>query len=83
MPIDEPTDSEEALALKAALREALGELDFEALAAGILGVTEETTTGVHRLYEMHRGGNLLFGAINVNDSVTKSKFDTSTAAATP
>jgi adenosylhomocysteinase len=45
------------------------------LAAGIRGVTEETTTGVHRLYEMHRAGALLFAAINVNDSVTKSKFD--------
>ena len=41
----------------------------------ILGVTEETTTGVHRLYEMHAAGKLLFPAINVNDSVTKSKFD--------
>jgi adenosylhomocysteinase len=45
------------------------------VAAGILGVTEETTTGVHRLYEMHKAGTLLFPAINVNDSVTKSKFD--------
>jgi adenosylhomocysteinase len=45
------------------------------LAAGIKGVTEETTTGVHRLYEMYRAGTLLFPAINVNDSVTKSKFD--------
>jgi len=45
------------------------------LAAGIQGVTEETTTGVHRLYDMHRQGTLLFPAINVNDSVTKSKFD--------
>jgi adenosylhomocysteinase len=45
------------------------------IAAGIRGVTEETTTGVHRLYEMHRDGTLLFPAINVNDSVTKSKFD--------
>ncbi|GGM87090.1 adenosylhomocysteinase [Thermopolyspora flexuosa] len=44
-------------------------------AAGIKGVTEETTTGVHRLYEMERNGTLLFPAINVNDSVTKSKFD--------
>jgi adenosylhomocysteinase len=42
---------------------------------GILGVTEETTTGVHRLYELHRDGKLLFPAINVNDSITKSKFD--------
>jgi adenosylhomocysteinase len=41
----------------------------------IIGVTEETTTGVHRLYEMARAGTLLFPAINVNDSVTKSKFD--------
>ena len=45
------------------------------IAEPILGVTEETTTGVHRLYEMMRGGELLFPAINVNDSVTKSKFD--------
>ena len=45
------------------------------LANGIKGVTEETTTGVHRLYEMMREGSLLFPAINVNDSVTKSKFD--------
>ena len=45
------------------------------MAAGIEGVTEETTTGVHRLYEMHSQGTLLFPAINVNDSVTKSKFD--------
>jgi adenosylhomocysteinase len=42
---------------------------------GIRGVTEETTTGVHRLYEMERDGSLLFPAINVNDAVTKSKFD--------
>jgi adenosylhomocysteinase len=45
------------------------------LAEGIRGVTEETTTGVHRLYEMARAGQLLFPAINVNDAVTKSKFD--------
>jgi adenosylhomocysteinase len=45
------------------------------IAAGIKGVTEETTTGVHRLYEMQKAGRLLFPAINVNDSVTKSKFD--------
>ncbi|HET7024892.1 MAG TPA: adenosylhomocysteinase [Gemmatimonadales bacterium] len=45
------------------------------VAAGIRGVSEETTTGVHRLYEMMRAGTLLFPAINVNDSVTKSKFD--------
>jgi adenosylhomocysteinase len=45
------------------------------IAAGIKGVTEETTTGVHRLYELAEAGTLLFPAINVNDSVTKSKFD--------
>ncbi|MBM3677857.1 MAG: adenosylhomocysteinase [Actinobacteria bacterium] len=45
------------------------------VAAGIKGVTEETTTGVHRLYEMAEAGKLLFPAINVNDAVTKSKFD--------
>jgi adenosylhomocysteinase len=45
------------------------------VAASIKGVTEETTTGVHRLYEMMKAGTLLFPAINVNDSVTKSKFD--------
>jgi adenosylhomocysteinase len=45
------------------------------VAEGILGVTEETTTGVHRLYQMMESGSLLFPAINVNDSVTKSKFD--------
>jgi adenosylhomocysteinase len=45
------------------------------VAEGIKGVTEETTTGVHRLYEFARDGKLLFPAINVNDSVTKSKFD--------
>jgi adenosylhomocysteinase len=45
------------------------------LAAGIMGVTEETTTGVHRLYQLAEAGGLLFPAINVNDSVTKSKFD--------
>ena len=45
------------------------------IAKGIRGVTEETTTGVHRLYEMQNAGELLFPAMNVNDSVTKSKFD--------
>jgi adenosylhomocysteinase len=45
------------------------------VAAGVKGVTEETTTGVHRLYQMMQSGTLLFPAINVNDSVTKSKFD--------
>jgi len=48
---------------------------YSAVAKSIKGVTEETTTGVHRLYQMEREGRLLFPAINVNDSVTKSKFD--------
>ncbi len=48
---------------------------WQKVAAGIRGVSEETTTGVHRLYQMERAGELLFPAINVNDSVTKSKFD--------
>ena len=48
---------------------------FHKIAAGIVGVSEETTTGVHRLYQMAKAGELLFPAINVNDSVTKSKFD--------
>jgi len=48
---------------------------FHKIVPEIKGVSEETTTGVHRLYQMHRQGKLLFPAINVNDSVTKSKFD--------
>src|SRR5207342_1447376 len=48
---------------------------WSAIAKGIRGVSEETTTGVHRLYEMQKKGTLMFPAINVNDSVTKSKFD--------
>src|SRR5579884_1739087 len=48
---------------------------WTSIASGIRGVTEETTTGVHRLYEMAKAGTLKFPAINVNDSVTKSKFD--------
>jgi len=48
---------------------------WQRIATAIRGVSEETTTGVHRLYEMERNGTLLFPAINVNDSVTKSKFD--------
>ena len=48
---------------------------WSTIAEGIRGVTEETTTGVHRLYQLHEAGGLLFPAINVNDAVTKSKFD--------
>ncbi|HEV2955419.1 MAG TPA: adenosylhomocysteinase [Xanthobacteraceae bacterium] len=68
-------DEEEALfaAIKARLKSRPGW--YSALAKNIKGVTEETTTGVHRLYQMEKDGRLLFPAINVNDSVTKSKFD--------
>jgi adenosylhomocysteinase len=54
---------------------ALDSTKWTTIANGVIGVTEETTTGVHRLYERERDGALLFPAINVNDSVTKSKFD--------
>jgi adenosylhomocysteinase len=77
VPDPQPTDSHEWKIILGELKSVLadGSLDFEALATSIRGVTEETTTGVHRLYEMARAGTLLFPAINVNDSVTKSKFD--------
>jgi adenosylhomocysteinase len=54
---------------------ALDPTRYTTMLAGIRGVSEETTTGVHRLYEMQRAGTLAFPAINVNDAVTKSKFD--------
>ncbi|MFJ1595043.1 adenosylhomocysteinase [Kitasatospora albolonga] len=66
-------DNEETAMLLRLLRSST--VDWPAVASEIRGVTEETTTGVHRLYEMHRDGTLLFPAINVNDAVTKSKFD--------
>ncbi|HET6728172.1 MAG TPA: adenosylhomocysteinase [Jiangellaceae bacterium] len=71
------TDSPEKRVVLAALARSLSEDSgrWTAVAEQIKGVTEETTTGVHRLYEMHRDRTLLFPAINVNDSVTKSKFD--------
>ncbi|MGO4383760.1 adenosylhomocysteinase [Specibacter sp. RAF43] len=70
-------DSEEAAVFLAALRESLAAdpQKWTRIAARIHGVTEETTTGVHRLYQLAAEGKLLFPAINVNDSVTKSKFD--------
>ncbi|WP_406296732.1 adenosylhomocysteinase [Embleya sp. NBC_00888] len=70
-------DSEEYTVFLALLRATFAENPgkWSAMAPGIKGVTEETTTGVHRLYEMFQAGSLLFPAINVNDSVTKSKFD--------
>ncbi len=57
------------------LRTVRGRVKWADIAAGVKGVSEETTTGVHRLYQMMERGELLFPAINVNDSVTKSKFD--------
>jgi adenosylhomocysteinase len=71
------TDSEELGVILSLLTRSLGEdpQRWTKVGEGIKGVTEETTTGVHRLYEMVENGELLFPAINVNDSVTKSKFD--------
>jgi adenosylhomocysteinase len=68
-----PDDSAEYQVVLETLRRSA--VDWPAVAESIIGVTEETTTGVHRLYEMAASGSLLFPAINVNDSVTKSKFD--------
>jgi adenosylhomocysteinase len=77
VPAPESADSEEYRVILALLHKIIssGEKIFEPMAHGIIGVSEETTTGVHRLYEMERDGVLLFPAINVNDAVTKSKFD--------
>ena len=77
VPGDDEGDSEEYVVILDVLRRSLAEdpSRYTTIAAGIRGVTEETTTGVMRLYEFHRAGTLLFPAINVNDSVTKSKFD--------
>ena len=73
----ESPDSEEAEVLFACIKARLKSNPgfYTKIAKNIRGVTEETTTGVHRLYEMHKKGQLLWPAINVNDSVTKSKFD--------
>jgi len=70
-------DSEEFRVVLGLLQRSLEEdaQKWTRIGEGILGVTEETTTGVHRLYQMQETGQLLFPAINVNDSVTKSKFD--------
>jgi adenosylhomocysteinase len=77
VPSTDESDSEEYQVVLQTLRASLAQSPdrFTKLAAGIKGVTEETTTGVLRLYDMQRDGSLLFPAINVNDSVTKSKFD--------
>ena len=74
--LDKATNEEEEV-LFASIKDRLQREQgwFSKIAANIRGVTEETTTGVHRLYEKQKKGTLLFPAINVNDSVTKSKFD--------
>ncbi|MFH1603875.1 MAG: adenosylhomocysteinase [Pseudomonadota bacterium] len=74
--IANPTNDEEK-SLYASIKKRLAARPgwYSAVAKAIRGVTEETTTGVHRLYQMAKEGRLLFPAINVNDSVTKSKFD--------
>jgi adenosylhomocysteinase len=73
----EGATNEEEEVLFAAIKRRLKEKPgfYKACATAIRGVTEETTTGVHRLYDMQKAGTLLWPAINVNDSVTKSKFD--------
>ncbi len=77
VPSASPEDSEDYAILLELLRRSIAQTPdkWVKMAAGIRGVTEETTTGVHRLYEFERAGRLRFPAINVNDSVTKSKFD--------
>lgn len=75
--LDTPSSSGDEAELKRLLKRVLAERPgfWTAVAAGLRGVSEETTTGVHRLYQMMERGELLFPAFNVNDSVTKSKFD--------
>jgi adenosylhomocysteinase len=77
VPPPDSTDNAELAEILRLLTRTLSESPgkWTTIANGIKGVTEETTTGVHRLYERQRDGALLFPAINVNDSVTKSKFD--------
>jgi adenosylhomocysteinase len=77
VPDPESADSEEFKIILRTLQRSLDEdgQRWTKIGEGIKGVTEETTTGVHRLYELAKQGELLFPAINVNDSVTKSKFD--------
>jgi adenosylhomocysteinase len=77
VPADSPSDSAEYKVVLQLLR-SIQERDntyFTRIAKDIKGVSEETTTGVHRLYDFYKNGKLLFPAINVNDAVTKSKFD--------
>jgi adenosylhomocysteinase len=75
--LDKKPESEEERILLAQLKKSIKKdpKRFKNMPSQIKGVSEETTTGVHRLYQMHKKGRLLFPAINVNDSVTKSKFD--------
>jgi len=77
VPAPSNDDSEEFRIVLDVLAKSLSENPnyFTRMASDILGVSEETTTGVHRLYEFYKEGKLLFHAINVNDAVTKSKFD--------
>ncbi len=77
VPDAKDTDSTEWTVILDVLRRSVADSSdrWTNIAADIMGVTEETTTGVHRLYELAKSGELLFPAINVNDSVTKSKFD--------
>jgi adenosylhomocysteinase len=77
VPDPSTADSEEYAVILKLLTRSLTEdaTRWTTISGGIKGVTEETTTGVHRLYQMHERGELLFPAINLNDSVTKSKFD--------
>jgi adenosylhomocysteinase len=75
--LDEPTGNKELQIINALLKRTIAARKgfFHGVVKGLKGVSEETTTGVHRLYQLHEQGKLLFPAINVNDSVTKSKFD--------
>jgi len=75
--VDTPSSNDEEQVIKDLLKKIKLERPgvFNEWVKELVGVSEETTTGVHRLYQMHRDGKLLFPAINVNDSVTKSKFD--------
>jgi adenosylhomocysteinase len=75
--LDEPTDNRELAIVNAVLKRQLGRDShyWHNMVSHIKGVSEETTTGVHRLYQMMETGRLFFPGINVNDSVTKSKFD--------
>ena len=77
LPDPDSTGVEEMKVILSLLEKRLGENPryWTKMAEGVKGVSEETTTGVHRLYQRAEGGTLLFPAINVNDSVTKSKFD--------